>query len=374
MSLTENKVLFTGDTCFVGVLEQSQFSVDFSGIEYEQLVVNIEQSLYSESNLDKCTVLSSEQAFERGIKALKPTHVGLANNHIHDAGLSRISDVTSKLTEWDVASFGAGENIEQAQLPAQLTDTLWLLGCCAVNKPTLNNIAVATKDAPGLMAAEYEIIKSQLEKNKDKQFILYLHWGEEHIMLPHPYTRSLAKKLLALDNVVAIIGMHPHIILPKEVFNGKPVYYSLGNFLFPNFVIEPPTQLSKQTHYNKQTTSYHKVNTLTLKKWSLKNRTSLVLELNSATLQFKEHIFKQSDDSLSVGPAGFILSNWAKLSFQFRCIILKLLPNNQLYSLLYNGIRQVTLAARWAYIAIKLFNQFGFKHVWNIVKKLILRR
>lgn len=374
MSLKGSKVLFTGDTCFVGVLEHSRFSVDLTDIDYDQLVVNIEQSLYSEASIDKCTVLSTEQAFERGIKDLKPTHVGLANNHIHDAGLSRITDIISKLAELDVASFGAGENIEQAQRPVELTDTIWLLGCCAVNKPTLNNIAVATEDTPGLMAAEYEVIKSQLEKNQDKQFILYLHWGAEHILLPHPYTRSLARKLLAHDNLFAIIGMHPHIILPKEVINDKPVYYSLGNFLFPNFVIEPPTQLSRQIHYQKKTTSYHKVNTFTLKKWSLKNRTSLVLELNSETLQFKEHIFKQSDDSLYVGPAGFALSNWAKLSFQFRCIMLKLLPNNQFYSLLYNAIRQVTLAARWAYIAIKLFNQFGFKHVWNIVKKLILRR
>lgn len=374
MSSIGNNVLFTGDTCFVGVLENSNFVVDFSDIKYDQLVVNIEQSLYSETNIDKCTVLSTEQAFERGIKALKPTHAGLSNNHIHDAGLSRISDVTSKLTELGVAHFGAGENIEQAQQPVHIKGAVWLLGCCAVNKPTLNNIAVATKDTPGLMAAEYAVIKSQLKKNKDKRFILYMHWGAEHILLPHPYTRNLAKKLLAHDNVIAIIGMHPHIILPKEVFNGKPVYYSLGNFLFPNFVIEPPTQLSKQTHYNKQTTSYHKVNTLTLKKWSLKNRTSLVLELNSETLQFKEHIFKQSDDSLHVGPAGFLLSRVAKSSFQLRCIVLKLLPNIGFYSLAYNIIRQGTLTSRWAYIAIKLFNQFGFKHVWNIVKKIILRR
>jgi poly-gamma-glutamate synthesis protein (capsule biosynthesis protein) len=29
-----------------------------------------------------------------------------------------------------------------------------------------------------------------------------------------------------------VIGTHPHVVEPLEIYNGKPIFYSLGNFLF----------------------------------------------------------------------------------------------------------------------------------------------
>ena len=35
-----------------------------------------------------------------------------------------------------------------------------------------------------------------------------------------------------------IIGSHPHVIEPAEVYNGKRIYYSLGNFIFDQYFNE----------------------------------------------------------------------------------------------------------------------------------------
>src|SRR5690606_20768951 len=34
-----------------------------------------------------------------------------------------------------------------------------------------------------------------------------------------------------------VISSHPHVIQCHEVYNGKSIYYSLGNFLFNNFLV-----------------------------------------------------------------------------------------------------------------------------------------
>lgn len=365
------RIAFTGDVFFGGVLEQKNVAIDLSSLTYDNLVINLEQSIFSDTRAQKGTLLSSEGALESGAKKLKPTHAGLANNHIHDGGLARITDLKAKLEGLGVEGFGAGKNRDSAETPVQLSGKLWLLGCCAVNKPTLNDIAVATSERPGLMAAEYENLAAVVEEHKDKDFIIYVHWGAEHIMLPHPYTRELAKRLLKQENVTAVIGMHPHIILPKELFYGKPVFYSLGNFLFPNFIIEPPIQLSESPNYVSKTKSYHRVNDLTLKTWPLRNRTSMVLVLDSETLAFEESIFEQSLDSTKVAPAGWLLFSWAMLKYKAQNVVLYAIPNNEFYRGLYSAVRWSTLLFRWAYIAFKLTEQFGVKHVCRKLKKMI---
>jgi poly-gamma-glutamate synthesis protein (capsule biosynthesis protein) len=33
-----------------------------------------------------------------------------------------------------------------------------------------------------------------------------------------------------------VIGSHPHVLQGFEYYKGKPIAYSLGNFLFPNYI------------------------------------------------------------------------------------------------------------------------------------------
>lgn len=61
--------------------------------------------------------------------------------------------------------------------------------------------------------------------------MVYLHWGVERAERPEEYERSLAQ-LLIDRGADAVIGSHPHVLQGVEFYKGKPIFYSLGNFVF----------------------------------------------------------------------------------------------------------------------------------------------
>lgn len=56
-----------------------------------------------------------------------------------------------------------------------------------------------------------------------------LHWGTEHQHEPTEEQRSVAKRLLADDNIDLILGHHAHVVQPIELVDGEWVAYGLGN-------------------------------------------------------------------------------------------------------------------------------------------------
>ncbi len=57
------------------------------------------------------------------------------------------------------------------------------------------------------------------------------HWGTEHQYYPDENQKRMA--YFAIDNGVdLVIGHHPHVLQGKEIYKGKTIIYSLGNFCF----------------------------------------------------------------------------------------------------------------------------------------------
>ena len=61
--------------------------------------------------------------------------------------------------------------------------------------------------------------------------IVSLHWGGEHTQKPVTRQRSEAHMLI-LAGADALICHHTHTLQTIETFKGKPIYYSIGNFIF----------------------------------------------------------------------------------------------------------------------------------------------
>lgn len=61
--------------------------------------------------------------------------------------------------------------------------------------------------------------------------IACVHWGQEYSSGPEWWQISLSRKLAALGCDI-VIGDHPYALQRAEVYNGVPVYYSLGNFCY----------------------------------------------------------------------------------------------------------------------------------------------
>jgi poly-gamma-glutamate synthesis protein (capsule biosynthesis protein) len=61
--------------------------------------------------------------------------------------------------------------------------------------------------------------------------VVHIHWGTEYSPVATDVQKNIAHKLI--DNGVdVIIGHHPHVIEPVEIYKGKAIFYSLGNFVF----------------------------------------------------------------------------------------------------------------------------------------------
>jgi poly-gamma-glutamate synthesis protein (capsule biosynthesis protein) len=58
-----------------------------------------------------------------------------------------------------------------------------------------------------------------------------MHWGVEYQEKALPGVRGLAKEIIEYGADL-IVGHHPHWVQDWEFIDGKPVFYSLGNFVF----------------------------------------------------------------------------------------------------------------------------------------------
>jgi len=73
------------------------------------------------------------------------------------------------------------------------------------------------------------------DAGKQAKFVIVnIHWGEEYKRNSNKKQQDIARKLIDLG-ASAIIGHHPHVIQEVEVYKGRYIFYSLGNFIFDQY-------------------------------------------------------------------------------------------------------------------------------------------
>ncbi len=160
--------------------------------------------------------------------------VSLANNHALDYGIVALQDSFSALDENGIMYVGAGNNINEAKLAKhfELKDKkVAILGASRVI-PTSDWNAYSSK--PGMLTTyDSSVLVEQIKKESEVSdfIVVYAHWGEELEKYPTEYQKSLAKNYIDAGADL-VIGSHPHILQGIEYYKGKPIVYSLGNFMF----------------------------------------------------------------------------------------------------------------------------------------------
>lgn len=76
-------------------------------------------------------------------------------------------------------------------------------------------------------------ILAELSERSDIQ-VAYIHWGEEY-ELTHNKTQEQFAQVLIDNGVDAVIGHHPHVAQDIGFYKGKPIFYSMGNFIFDQY-------------------------------------------------------------------------------------------------------------------------------------------
>lgn len=79
---------------------------------------------------------------------------------------------------------------------------------------------------------EYVEIEAELAKYAHLDFkIAYVHWGNEFIDRPYVDQIHFAHFLIDIGYDL-VVGMHPHLLQGYEIYQGKYIFYSIGNFVF----------------------------------------------------------------------------------------------------------------------------------------------
>ena len=82
------------------------------------------------------------------------------------------------------------------------------------------------------------------------------HWGEEYSAQFNRLQQELAHGFIDAG-ADAVIGHHPHVAQGMEVYKNKPIFYSLGNFVFDQyFSAETQTGLAVEFIFNGQGLDY----------------------------------------------------------------------------------------------------------------------
>ena len=172
--------------------------------------------------------------FAEGLRWAGLDVVSFANNHAFDAEEQGLFDTMESLWRAGVGWVGAGTNLENARRPFIVERngiTVAFLGYArAVNMGTSS---FAQSDRSGVVPLDPFVIKEDIQRVRDQvdYVVLSFHWAIENSQDTHPAAREFAHAMIDAGADV-ILGHHPHVPRGVEMYKGKPIFYSLGNFIF----------------------------------------------------------------------------------------------------------------------------------------------
>ena len=172
--------------------------------------------------------------------------VSLANNHILDYGKEGFYDTLNILEELNIESIGAGENLDKAMESYITTINGKKVAILATCRFVVDVEWYATEDRFGVSTTYpttkyFNLVKEEITKLKEEEkcdfVITYVHFGTER-----QNTLNEDQKIISYEYIDCgadmVIGSHAHTLQGIEFYQGKPIYYNLGNFLFGSYAVD----------------------------------------------------------------------------------------------------------------------------------------
>ncbi len=161
--------------------------------------------------------------------------VSLANNHILDFGVQGLLDTMATCSRYGLAYAGAGMTLDDAARPAIVHRHGIRYGLLAYSM-TFPEEFWATPGSPGTAHGQWETVRRDVAHVRPRVDVVLVsfHWGGELTGMPKKYQIDFAHHAIACG-ADAVLGHHPHVVQPVEIYRSRPVFYSLGNFAFGSF-------------------------------------------------------------------------------------------------------------------------------------------
>ncbi|MDO8499539.1 MAG: AmmeMemoRadiSam system protein B [bacterium] len=155
------------------------------------------------------------------LKKYNFTTLNCANNHTYDMGADGFSESLANLNKAGIDCYGAQYSVGEKSV---LYKTVGNFNVAFVG---LNDTNTRLD-----MDDVSKIIKEA--KTKADKVVVNIHWGEEYKNISNTRQRAVAHAMIDAG-ADAIIGHHPHVVEEMEIYNNRPIFYSLGNFIFDQY-------------------------------------------------------------------------------------------------------------------------------------------
>lgn len=181
------------------------------------------------------TVFRGDIAFAEAIKRSGIDVVSIANNHMKDQGEAGILETVHSLNAAGIIHSGAGKNLTEARALKTMLKNGIKVGFLSYND---TDVVPPSTYASNLQSGTNTMDETRLiEDVKNAKpnvdvLIVSMHSGTEYIT-EKPNSRQTAFAHAAIDaGADLVIGHHPHVLQPMEIYKDKFIFYSLGNFVF----------------------------------------------------------------------------------------------------------------------------------------------
>lgn len=231
-------LMFSGDVTLSDSFQEvmgNNYAQTFANMpEYQQAdvaMVNLENPL-TRATLPLPGKQFNFKADPKSIAALKSGGVDivtLANNHSMDYDAEGLKETLAHLETAGIEYMGAGKDLTHARRP-QIIDVkgqriaylaYWGEEYGAeANKPGVNNIREER------IAEDIRAIRDQVD-----WVVVNYHWGQELADFPADWQTKLAHFTVD-QGADLVVGHHPHVLQGAEIYKGRAIAYSLGNFIF----------------------------------------------------------------------------------------------------------------------------------------------
>ncbi len=160
--------------------------------------------------------------------------VWCANNHMWDYGKAPLLDTLANLDEAGLAHAGIGEDLDRAYAPT-LTDVGgWRVATFSVT--SIFNSEYRGEPAQMLAWADLDRMKREIAAVRDRADFVVVnhHGGDEYAEGPTAEGRAFCRGCIEAGADL-VVGAHPHVFQGGEWWQGKPIFYSVGNLVFKQF-------------------------------------------------------------------------------------------------------------------------------------------
>ena len=239
-------ILFTGDVLFANAFKAGYDADGIKGVVAPELLEELRAADILMVNnefpfSDRGTPMADKQftfrcspGYVKALNEMGVDVVSLANNHTLDYGRDALSDTFAALDGAGILYGGAGDSAERAKQVQVIEAHGKKYGFIAVSRVVPTADWKVENAVPGLFScydttALVEVIKEA--KETCDYVAVYPHWGVEYQAYPEANQTQIAKACIDAGADV-VVGSHTHCLQGVSYIEGKPVFYSLGNFIF----------------------------------------------------------------------------------------------------------------------------------------------